>query len=172
MTPVSTGYAVTALLGARLRGLCRKRPVGTRGAPVSNDNERLRCRVPSRQPLSAATRKPWVFVRRSNDAFCGSRHPTSAATHRGTDVTRRLSVGIAAVARALVHRFRSSYHIAALSVYELRNQRCTSNSMILARLRLRPTRRVDCFYHSGGLGSPIDAFQTTVKRQLGLPSCF
>jgi hypothetical protein len=42
----------------------------------------------------------------------------------------------------------------------------------LARLRLRPTRRVEYRYHSGGLGSLIDAFQTTVKRQLGLPSCF
>jgi transposase len=42
----------------------------------------------------------------------------------------------------------------------------------LTRLRLRPTRRVECFYHSGGFGSLIDAFQTTVKRQLGLPSCF
>src|SRR5882757_5043067 len=42
----------------------------------------------------------------------------------------------------------------------------------LTRLRLRPTRRVECFYHSGGFGSLIDAFQTTVKRQLGLPSLF
>jgi hypothetical protein len=43
---------------------------------------------------------------------------------------------------------------------------------MLTRPRLRPTRRVECFYHSGGFGSLIDAFQTTVKRQLGLPSCF
>jgi len=30
--------------------------------------------------------------------------------------------------------------------------------IILARLRLRPTRRVEYRYHSGGLGSLIDAF--------------
>jgi hypothetical protein len=32
--------------------------------------------------------------------------------------------------------------------------------------------RIGLPYHSGGFGSLIDAFQTTVKRQLGSPRCF
>src|ERR1700738_4513568 len=39
-------------------------------------------------------------------------------------------------------------------------------AVALARLRLRPTRRVECPYHSGGLGSLIDASLTTVKCSL------
>ena len=34
----------------------------------------------------------------------------------------------------------------------------TQAKLLLARLRLRPTRRVEYRYHSGGLGSLIDAF--------------
>jgi hypothetical protein len=45
-----------------------------------------------------------------------------------------------------------------------------SDEEYLARLRLRPTRRVECPYHSGGLGWLIDASRTTVKMQLGSPS--
>jgi Transposase, Mutator family len=37
---------------------------------------------------------------------------------------------------------------------------------ILTRFRLRPTKRVECPYHSGGLGSLIDASRTTVKCSL------
>src|SRR5882762_1920767 len=118
--------------------------------------------------------------RRSNDSLVRqivSRLPHGTSPYKAHTVSPSVATRVTSCPKRLMHHCLHDYVVFEKGVVCTRvtkldsSASCFTRSRTLARLRLRPTRHVYYISHSGGLGTLVDAFQTTVKRQLGSPNC-